>query len=64
LFFSHYEELDMKFTKVIAAMLATLALSACVGGAIVPVPVATGPTATYTERYYYPDGTYSYHRFP
>ena len=56
----------MKGTRVIAACLAALALSACVGGAIVPVPVASvGPTTYYTDRYYYPDGVYhEYHRLP
>ena len=48
----------MKLPKLIAAIVAALALSACVGGAIVPVPVDTGPHAsTYTERTYYTDGS-------
>jgi hypothetical protein len=50
----------MKLTKVVAAALAALALSACVGGAIVPVPVDSGPRAYSSERYYYPDGSYAY----
>lgn len=56
----------MKVTRVIAACLAALALSACVGGAIVPVPVASvGPTTYYSDRYYYPDVVYhEFHRLP
>jgi len=54
------EEPTMKLSRLIAAMMAALALSACVGGAIVPVPVDSGPRASYYgERYYYPDGTYT-----
>jgi len=50
----------MKLSRLIAALMAALALSACVGGAIIPVPVDTGPRASYYgERFYYPDGTYT-----
>jgi hypothetical protein len=48
----------MKLSRLIAAILAALALSACVGGAIVPVPVDT-TVSYYGDRYYYPDGTYT-----
>jgi hypothetical protein len=52
----------MKLFRLLAATMAALALSACVGGAIIPVPVDTGPHASYYgERYYYPDGTYYRH---
>ena len=49
----------MKLMKLVAAAMAALALSACVGGAIIPVPVDSGPSAYTSERYYYPDGTYT-----
>ncbi len=32
----------MRYSKLVAAILATLALSACVAGIIVPVPVSSG----------------------
>jgi hypothetical protein len=57
----------MKVTRVIAACLAALGLSACVGGAVVPVPVASvGPTTYYySDRYYHPDVVYhEFHRLP
>jgi hypothetical protein len=44
-------------TKLMAALLAALSLSACVGGAIVPVPIAD---ARPTTSYYYPSTTYYY----
>jgi hypothetical protein len=56
----------MKLAKVMAATLAAFALTACVGGAIIPVPVDSRPTvSSYTERHYYPSGTYTeYYRYP